>query len=213
MKKVDITTILDRSGSMQNMTGQVIKSFNAFLLEQKAVDGEATISLIQFDHEYEVNYLAADIQEAQELNEDTYQPRGTTALLDAIGRTIVSIWKRLEDAEEAGDVVVVITTDGMENASREYSRGQIRDLIQHCEKSLGWKFIFLAADEASFQQHESFGMHPERSLRTGRGAAAFENATSLMSAKVQAFRSHDGLEEDLAFTEKEREEADGLDQS
>ena len=55
MKKVDITTILDRSGSMQNMTGQVIKSFNAFLLEQKAVDGEATISLIQFDHEYEVN--------------------------------------------------------------------------------------------------------------------------------------------------------------
>ena len=211
MKKVDITTILDRSGSMQSMTGQVIQSFNAFLLEQKAVDGEATISLIQFDHQYEVNYLAADIQEAQDLNEDTYQPRGRTALLDAIGRTIVSTRKRLEEAKETADVVIVITTDGMENASEEYSRGQIHDLIQHCEKELGWKFIFLAADEASFAQHEGLGMNPERSLRTGRGADAFVNASALMSTKVQAFRQHRS-EEALAFTPEEREEADGLDQ-
>lgn len=211
MKKVDITTILDRSGSMGGMTGQVIQSFNAFLLEQKAVGGEATISLIQFDDQYEVNYVAADIQDAQDLNEATYQPRGMTALLDAMGRTIASTRKRVEESKEAADVVIVITTDGLENASEEYSRGQIHDLIEHCEKQLGWKFIFLAADEASFAQHEGLGMNPERSFRTGRGAAAFENASALMSTKVGAFRRHRSVKA-LAFTPEERKEADGLDQ-
>lgn len=75
----------------------------------------------------------------------------------------------------------------------------------------GLEVHFLAADEASFQQHESFGMHPERSLRTGRGDLAFAHASSLMSTKLHAFRE-EGLEENLAFTEKEREEADGPDQ-
>jgi len=123
MKNVDITMILDRSGSMGSMTGQVIKSFNDFLLEQKAVEGKAAISLIQFDDQYEINYVAADIQDAKDLNGDTYQPRGMTALLDAIGRTIVSIKERRSTSEQTDDVVVVITTDGMENASKSNMSG------------------------------------------------------------------------------------------
>jgi uncharacterized protein YegL len=211
MKNVDITMILDRSGSMGSMTGQVIKSFNDFLLEQKAVEGKAAISLIQFDDQYEINYVAVDIQDAKDLNGDTYQPRGMTALLDAIGRTIVSIKERRSTSEQTDDVVVVITTDGMENASEEYTRRQIREMIKECEDDLGWKFIYLAADEASFEQYGDFGMKQGRSIKMGRGGDAYDHASKLMSAKLGLYR-HGGNEDDLDFTDKEREEADNLDQ-
>ncbi|MDP7005505.1 MAG: VWA domain-containing protein, partial [Phycisphaerales bacterium] len=107
-KSTDITTILDRSGSMGRLHEQVIRSFNDFLTEQKAVEGEAKISLIQFDDQYEVNYEGVDIQDAAELNAVTYEPRGMTALNDAIGRTILAMKKRLKDTKD--NVVVVITT-------------------------------------------------------------------------------------------------------
>ena len=117
-KSTDITMILDRSGSMGRIHEQVIRSFNDFLTEQKAVEGEAKISLIQFDNEYEVNYEGIDIQKAEDLNATTYMPRASTALNDAIGRTITNMKVRLKETNEK--VVVVITTDGMENASVEF---------------------------------------------------------------------------------------------
>ena len=206
-KSTDITTILDRSGSMGRLHEQVIRSFNDFLTEQKAVEGEAKISLIQFDDQYEVNYEGVDIQDAAELNATTYEPRGMTALNDAIGRTILAMKKRLKDTDD--NVVVVITTDGLENASTEFARDQIREMIKECEEKLGWKFMYLAADEASFGEHRGMGMKEGRSFKTGKGKRGYDNAAKVMSCKMARFRGS-GIEADLEFKEDERQEAEDL---
>jgi hypothetical protein len=206
-KATDINMILDRSGSMGHIHEQVIRSFNEFLKEQKNVKGEAKISLIQFDDQYEVNYEGVDIQDAKELNAQTYEPRGMTALNDAIGRTIVSMKKRLKNTKD--NVVVVITTDGMENASSEFSRSQIREKIKECEEKLGWKFMYLAADDASFEEYEDMGMQPGRAFKTGRGRRGYDNAAKVMSCKMAMFRGS-GVEADLDFSEQERKDADDL---
>jgi len=206
-KSTDITTILDRSGSMGRIHEQVIRSFNDFLAEQKAVEGEAKISLIQFDNQYEVNYEGIDIQKAEDLNATTYMPRASTALNDAIGRTITNMKVRLKDTND--NVVVVITTDGMENASVEYRRSQIREMIKECEEKLGWKFMYLAADDASFDEYEGMGMERGRSFKSGRGRRGYDNAAKLMSAKIAGYRAHE-MDEYLDFTEKERKDADDI---
>ena len=206
-KSTDITMILDRSGSMGRIHEQVIRSFNDFLTEQKAVEGEAKISLIQFDNEYEVNYEGIDIQKAEDLNATTYMPRASTALNDAIGRTITNMKVRLKETNEK--VVVVITTDGMENASVEFRRAQIREMIKECEEKLGWKFMYLAADDASFDEYEDMGMERGRSFKSGRGRRGYDNAAKLMSAKIAGYRAHE-MDEYLDFTEKERKDADDL---
>ena len=206
-KATDITMIIDRSGSMGSIREQVIRSFNDFLAEQKAVKGEANISLIQFDDQYEVNYEGVDIQDAAELNATTYEPRGMTALNDAIGRTITNMKVRLQDTND--NVVVVITTDGMENASVEYSRSQIREMIKECEEKLGWKFIYLAADDATFDEYEGMGMERGRSFKSGRGRRGYDKATKLMSKKIAGYRVHE-MDECLDFTEEERKESDDL---
>jgi hypothetical protein len=206
-KTTDITMILDRSGSMGHIQEQVIRSFNGFLHEQKAVQGKALISLFQFDDQYEVNYQGVDMQDANELNAQTYQPRGMTALNDAIGRTIVSMKKRLKETK--ANVVVVITTDGLENASKEFTRTQIREMIQECEEKLGWKFMYLAADDASFEEYEGIGMDHRRSFKTGKGQRGYENAVNVMSGKMSLFR-RTGIEYDLGFSEQERQEASDI---
>jgi len=203
----DITMILDRSGSMGRIHEQVIRSFNDFLTEQKAVTGNATLSLIQFDDQYEVNYECINVQDVDELTATTYEPRGMTALNDAIGRTITNMKKRLKDSKD--NVVVVITTDGMENASVEFRRSQIRAMIQECETKLGWKFMYLAADDASFDEYEGMGMERGRSFKSGRGRRGYGNASKVMSDKLGLYRLS-GNEEDLEFTDKERQDAEDL---
>ena len=203
----DITMILDRSGSMGRIHEQVICSFNHFLTEQKAVKTKATISLIQFDDQYEVNYEGIDIQEANDLNAQTYEPRGMTALNDAIGRTILNMKKRLQDTKD--NVVVVITTDGLENASSEFTRSKIREMIKECEEKLDWKFMYLAADDASFDEYDEMGMERGRSFKSGRGRRGYDNAAKLMSAKMAGWRGSSD-EADLDFTDKERQDAEDL---
>ena len=206
-KSTDITMILDRSGSMGRIHEQVIRSFNDFLTEQKAVEGEAKISLIQFDDQYEVNYEGIDIQKAEDLNATTYMPRASTALNDAIGRTITNMKVRLKETNDK--VVVVITTDGMENASVEFRRAQIREMIKECEEKLGWKFMYLAADDASFDEYEDMGMERGRSFKSGRGGRGYDNAAKLMSSKIAGYRAHE-MDEYLDFTEKERKDAEDI---
>ena len=206
-KTTDITMILDRSGSMGHIQEQVIRSFNEFLAEQKKVKTKATISLIQFDDQYELNYEGVDIQDAKDLNASTYEPRGMTALNDAIGRTIVNMKKRLKNTKD--NVLVVITTDGMENASREFSRRQIFDMIKECEEKLGWKFMYLAADDASFDEYEDMGMDHGRSFKTGKGRRGYDYAAKSLSSKIKCWRVS-GEEEDLNFSKQERQDAEDI---
>ena len=148
-KEMDVTIILDRSGSMQSIRDDTIGGFNAFVDEQKTGDTPTKITLVQFDDEYQVDYAGVLASDVKPLDRESYVPRGSTALLDAVGRTINSIGARLQQLpheERPEKVCVVIQTDGHENTSKEFSAQQIRTMVKHQEEKYSWNFIFLGAD-------------------------------------------------------------------
>ena len=147
---VEIAYILDRSGSMKPMQEPAVTAFNDFLKAQLEVPGEARLTLVQFDDCYEVPVAALRLQDVPQLTAATYTPRGSTALLDAIGRTIRDLDIRLQKlppAQQPAKVILAIFTDGEENASREYSAKHISDLIALYRDTKGWEFLFLAANQ------------------------------------------------------------------
>ena len=157
----EIVMVLDRSGSMSGCQDATIKGFNEFLEEQKKEPGEASLTLAQFDHEYEVVHDGKPLVDVLPLTSQTFQPRGTTALLDAIGTTINSVGRRLEataEADRPGKVLFVILTDGIENASREFQCKQVFDMIHHQEDKYNWKFVFIGADQDAIASAASLGI-------------------------------------------------------
>jgi uncharacterized protein YegL len=159
--KTEIAFILDRSGSMSSITGAAISGYNEFLAAQQAtVDDHgkpipATFSLILFDQEYLPIYNRVPIQSAEPLTLQTYVPRGSTALLDAIGHTIDTIGSELANTPEAdrpSKVIVAILTDGEENSSARYSMAEINQRITHQTRKYSWEFLFLAACRTSLFQ-------------------------------------------------------------
>lgn len=148
MKKglTELVFILDRSGSMGGLESDTIGGFNAMLQKQKEEEGDARITTVLFDDKYEQIHDSFPIHQVKELTAKDYYVRGCTALLDAMGRTIhqmALIQKHLPEEERAEKVIFVITTDGLENASREYSRSQIKQMIEHEKEKYGWEFLFL----------------------------------------------------------------------
>lgn len=164
LTKTSIAVILDRSGSMGSCVNDTIGGFNTFLQKQKEqLDGAitATMSLIQFDNQYEPNYLDMRLRDVPLLTHETYQPRGGTALHDAIGRTITELgakFARLPEHERPGKVVVLIITDGEENASREYDRERIRTMIEHQRSVYAWQFLFVGANQDGVLTGNSLGI-------------------------------------------------------
>jgi hypothetical protein len=145
-----IAYILDRSGSMQSLASDAIGGFNSFLAGQKEEEGRAIFTLVLFDHEYLVAHKNMDIQQVPDLDERTYIPRGSTALLDAIGRTIDDLGTHLAglpEAQRPGKIIVAIYTDGLENASTDYSDERIAKLIKQQQEVYNWEFLFLAANQ------------------------------------------------------------------
>jgi len=170
----EIVVVLDRSGSMGVIKDDAIGGFNHFLQEQKKLPGKANFTLAQFDDVYEVVHEHVALKGVPELTNDTYQPRATTALLDAIGKTIVKA-----DGLKAKQVSFVILTDGMENASREYNRSQIFDMVKD-RTGKGWQFIFLAANQDAIQAGGQIGIPQGQSLtfaHSGKGVRAAYGAT------------------------------------
>ena len=146
----DIICILDRSGSMESVRSDAIGGFNSFLADQQQQPGDAHFTLVLFNHDYLLLYDHVGIAQAQPLDNSSYQPQGTTALLDAVGRTIDDVGQRLAQTPEPqrpGKVIVAILTDGLENASKDYSRSRIAQMIQHQREKYSWEFIFLAANQ------------------------------------------------------------------
>jgi Mg-chelatase subunit ChlD len=138
--------ILDRSGSMENCRADTIGGYNAFIDSQKQFGG--TMTLILFDHEYLEVYVNKPIAEVEPLTIETFMPRGSTALLDAIGQTLK---KFTEPA------TCIILTDGQENSSHEYSKAHIKDLIEHATAK-GWTFMYLGANQDAFEVGSSIGI-------------------------------------------------------
>lgn len=183
VKQTEIVVVLDRSGSMDSIAKATVEGFNTFLNEQKNAEGEAFITLVQFDDRYEVNYKSLPIQEAQELiHGETYAPRGSTALFDSIGRTI-------NELETNKDVIFVIITDGHENASREFKKDAIKNMIETLEKENSWKFLFLAANQDAITTGGSIGIKGSNSMSWDASERGVGNTFVSMSANIGSYRS------------------------
>lgn len=160
-----ISVILDRSGSMEAIRDDTLGGFNSFLRTQQAEPaGTATLTLVQFDSTdpYEVIHQFRALGSVPPLTRETFVPRATTSLLDAMGRAINDIDQQLVQLAEAArpeKVLVVIITDGQENASREFSRAQVEKMIKNKQDQHGWEFGFLSADLASIDLAQSVGIH------------------------------------------------------
>jgi hypothetical protein len=196
----EIGIVLDRSGSMEEMAKEAIGGINAFLESQSKLPGEARLTLVLFDHEYLVVEASRPIKEVAPLTAKTYVPRGTTALRDAIGRTIMDIGARLDRTPEdfrPGKVIVAILTDGLENASKEFSARRIQLMINHQREKYAWEFIFLAANQDAVVEGEKLGISADCAVTyaaTPEGAARAYNAVGLVVSAARAnapdFKTH-----------------------
>lgn len=167
MKKdlVELVFILDRSGSMAGLEKDTIGGFNSMIKRQKETKGQALVTTVLFDDHYELIHQRKQISNVNDMTTNEYFVRGTTALLDAIGRSITQIiacHKKLKNDEKPEKTVVVITTDGMENASREYSSAKIKQMIEFQKEKYQWEFIFLGANMDALNTAKDFGISEDR---------------------------------------------------
>jgi len=196
MKKglTEIVCILDRSGSMSHLTTDTIGGFNTFLKEQKEVEGEARLSLVLFDDEYDLLFDHVDIQSVEELTDKTYFARGNTALFDAIGRTINAVGERLKKTEEderPEKVIFVITTDGHENASTEFTeKSQIKDMIDHQEEKYSWEFIYMGANQDAIAEGSTFGIKAGRAMNFIADSEGVGSSYQVMRSCVTNYRNN-----------------------
>jgi uncharacterized protein YegL len=144
---IDITIVMDRSGSMISCQKDAEGGLNSFIEKQKAEPGKASVTLVQFDNYVDFVFKAKDVMEVKHIN---LQPRGGTALFDAIGSAIVSTGARLKsmsEEERPGGVIFVIVTDGEENSSTEYRAATIKSMIEHQQAKYNWQFTYLGANQ------------------------------------------------------------------
>lgn len=186
----EIAYILDRSGSMESMQEPAVAAFNQFVKSQLDVPGEARLTLVLFDDQYEVPLAVLPIEQVPELTAATYVPRGSTALLDAIGRTIKETSARIDampEAERPGKVILTIFTDGYENASREYTAAHISDLIA-MHRAKGWEFLFLAANQDAIATAAAMNIDRCTSGDVKYSRASIRSTGDAMGRKVRASR-------------------------
>ena len=189
MTRADLTHLyflLDRSGSMQSIKSDTEGGFAAFIDEQRKEPGECRVTLAQFDDTYEVVYAGRPLSAVPPLD---LQPRGTTALLDAMGRLITSAGDELAalpEDERPGTVIVAIMTDGLENASREWTHPAIKALVEQQSRDYSWQFQYMGADQDAIEVGTSLGVSAAASVTYGRGKA--REAMVMNSKKMAKLR-------------------------
>lgn len=193
----EIAIVLDRSGSMEAIREATIEGFNAFLKSQQEAPGLVRLTLVQFDHQQIVVHDAVPVAEITPLDHDTFVPRGSTALLDAIGDTIDRLGRRfaaMSEHQRPGDVTVAILTDGHENCSRRFSWNQVSDLIQHQTDKYSWDFLYLGADADTIATASRLSIAADSSATYKLGRQGVGAVYSSMSRKVSGKRlSKQGL--------------------
>ena len=196
MKKnlTELVFILDRSGSMCGLEADTIGGFNSMIQKQKGESGDALVSTVLFDDESQVLHDRVDIQKIRPMTDRDYYVCGSTALLDAVGGAIHHIgnvhkYAREEDVPEK--TLFIITTDGMENASREYSYEKVRKMIQRQKEKYGWEFIFLGANIDAAREAARFGISQDRAANyhaDSKGTAVIYEAMNDVVGCVRASR-------------------------
>lgn len=183
--------ILDRSGSMGGLEKDTIGGYNSLIEKQKKEEGEALVSTVLFDHEQEVLLDRVPLDKIKEMTEDEYYVRGCTALLDAIGGAIHHIgnihkYAREEDVPEK--TIFVITTDGLENASKRYSYRDIKKMIKRQEEKYGWEFLFLGANIDVAKESDRLGIRQDRAVRYVNDSEGIELNYEVVGCAMSAMR-------------------------
>ncbi len=197
----DITILLDRSGSMESVKSDVEGGFATLLAEQRRLPGDCVLSLVQFDSQaIEAVYTAVPIKWAPELE---LVPRASTPLLDAVGSTVEQTGRRLAalpEAERPGRVLFVIITDGKENASRQYSKAKVRELVERQHQDYRWEFLYLGANVDAFAEAGELGIGRQFAAAYAPTPTGARELFEVASVKLASHRAG----EDVAFTKKER---------
>ena len=167
MKKglTELVFILDKSGSMAGLESDTIGGYNAMIGKQKKQDGEVVVTTVLFDDNYQLLHDRINLKGIKPITEREYFVEGCTALLDAIGKTINKIGnvqRNTAEEERAEKVMFIITTDGMENASKEYTYGKIKEMIEHQRLKYNWEFVFLGANIDAVATASKFGIGADR---------------------------------------------------
>lgn len=187
----DITIILDRSGSMGSLATETIAGFNRFLQEQRLLPGTACLTLVQFDDLYEVLYVGRDLRDVPNLDYDTFQPRGATALLDAIGMSIRMATTRLltlAPEDRPPQVIFVILTDGLENASSRFERRLVFDMIRHQRQTNNWAFLFMGANQDAISEAGSLGIPEDAAMNFESNPRGTQDAFQKVSLSLREMR-------------------------
>lgn len=187
----ELVFILDRSGSMSGLEADTIGGFNSMIAKQKKGEGEVFTSVVLFDDETEVLHDRVDISQVEPMNDNQYFVRGCTALLDAVGGAIhhignVQKYAREEDRPEK--TLFIITTDGMENASKRYSYEDVKKKIEHQKKCYSWEFLFLGANIDAIEVAGRFGIHANRAANYKSDSQGTQLNYTVLSETVSRMR-------------------------
>ncbi|PGL72569.1 vWA domain-containing protein [Bacillus sp. AFS055030] len=188
--KTEIVFLIDRSGSMAGLESDTIGGFNAFMKKQSSFNGETNVTTVLFDDQYEVLWDGCNAHEVK-LTDKEYFVRGTTALLDAIGKTIINVGNRLSlcnEVERPSKVIFVITTDGLENASVEFTYRKVKQLIDHQQEKYNWEFLFMGANIDVAKEASSLGISNENAYTFEASNEGIEKMYSVISEAVSEKR-------------------------
>ena len=194
----ELVFILDRSGSMSGLESDTIGGFNSLIEQQRAKEGTCYVSVVLFDNVSEVLYDRASLDTIRPMTDKDYFVRGSTALIDAIGGAIHHIgnvhkYARKEDVPE--HTMFIITTDGMENASRRYSAEEVRRMVNRQKEKYGWEFLFVGANIDAVETARNFGIAPERTANYHADALGTATVFKTVCRNISALRDRGDLEE------------------
>ena len=213
-----IAIVIDRSGSMASMAKDVIGGFNTLIKDQKTVEGEATITMAQFDDIYEIVHDFAPVKNVEELTNKTFVPRGSTALLDAMGKTMEEVRGKVLDMksdEQPAKVIFVFITDGEENASSKYNRSQIFQMIKDLKgkeqnNEINWEFVFIGANQDAIQEGGSMGFRAAASMTFDASGDGADLAFKSLSKSLTTYRCMYSKCASYSFEDSDRKEMDDL---
>ncbi len=195
---VQIICILDRSGSMRELVEDTIGGYNSFLDKQKQNPDRAQVTTILFDDQYEIISDSVDLNAANSLTSEEYFARGTTALLDALGKTISNTLGKMEKEKicpAKRRVLFLIMTDGLENASREYDKSTVKSLIASTAKEYGWNFVFIGANIDSVSEAQSLGISAKNAANFSHDRSGVQKSFDMMNSAASEVREKGTVEE------------------